>query len=56
MTEQPLDPLDPSGDSQFIIELPEKKGWWNQEQSQKKIWKSASIHPAFYSCSSLLPF
>ena len=46
MTEQPLDPLDPSGDSQFIIELPEKKGWWNQEQSQK-IWKSASIHPAF---------
>ena len=46
MTEQPLDPLDPSGGSQFIIELPDKKGWWSQEQSQRS-WKSASIHPAF---------
>ena len=45
MTEEPLDPLDPNGVSQFVIQLPQKHGWWSQQQSQSS-WKQDSIHPA----------
>lgn len=44
--EQQLDPLDTNGDSQFVIHLPEKRGWWNQDQN-KISWNSSTIHPAF---------
>ena len=46
MTEELLDPLNPNGESQFVIQLPEKRGWWSQEQSLRS-WGSSSIHPAF---------
>ena len=45
LIEEPLDPLEPNGESQFVIQLPQKRGWWNQQQSQHS-WKHSTIHPA----------
>lgn len=45
LIEEPLDPLEPNGESQFVVQFPRKRGWWSQQQSQHS-WKHSTIHPA----------